>query len=177
MSPTLLSLQVMLADSCKKAPDLASRMEKAAMIVALHTIKEIPDNPTFFAVPSLDTANGSDAKFYTTGTTCDCVDYKQSKAPKGFCKHRLAVVFQKRLEATALAFSAAQQSTFAADDARILKASDAVLAAQQETLRVEQLALEKIGALQREIDELKAANETRKIKAFAAVQALFNAIG
>lgn len=88
-------LRFEMEQSAAKTPELAHRIEKAGMIVAVKGIQAIDDKPGWFFVPSLGDESG---KGYEVGpTSCTCQDHKRG-APQGWCKHRIAVVLAKRLE-------------------------------------------------------------------------------
>jgi hypothetical protein len=62
-------------------PQIASRMERAAMIVLLRTIRA---DGTGWAVES----EREPGRFYHVDTACECQDYRRRGGP---CKHQLAV--------------------------------------------------------------------------------------
>jgi hypothetical protein len=76
-------LQVLVDRGKEARPDLRGRLERAAMIVALRNIR--PQSDGSYLVES-ERYTGC---FYRVSTRCQCVD--QSRAPDGWCKHRLAV--------------------------------------------------------------------------------------
>jgi len=185
---TLNALQTMLADAKKKAPELAARLEKAAMIVATQPIVEIAGKPGVFLVPSMEEDAHGNRKTYEAGIDCTCVDFKQGKAPKGHCKHKVAVVLFKRLEAAAAKEEAIRVAGYQSEVDRANNLSDALEAASVEMSQVQAVARQKvveaqdaaakrIMTVQRQLDDVKAANAARNTKAFTAVRALFNALG
>lgn len=101
MNVSISELREFLSAAKAKAPYLSDRLEKAACLVALHDIRAT-SNPAIFEVPSEHVDANGNRKFYSTGEECTCVDYKQGKAPKNLCKHRLAIILCKRLEESAL---------------------------------------------------------------------------
>jgi hypothetical protein len=74
-------------------PELATRLEKAAMIVLFRTVEVTDGGRHEYRVES-DTTPG---RFYRVNGTCDCQDYSH-RAPSGFCKHRLAVALVERVQ-------------------------------------------------------------------------------
>ena len=75
-------------------PDLATRLEKAALIVLFRTV-ELTD-PAHHAYRVESEAEAG--RFYTVNGVCDCPDYGR-RAPGGWCKHRLATALVERAQA------------------------------------------------------------------------------
>jgi hypothetical protein len=111
-SSTLAELQRLVADATAKAPELGTRPEKAAVILLAG--KCSPLGGDAYEVVNSD-GDGAYRVDHAAGT-CDCPDYAH-RAPvvKGakLCKHRLAVLFLRRLERPRLpSVRAARLSTF-----------------------------------------------------------------
>lgn len=84
ISAPIQKLQVLVSNGKSARPDLASRLERAAMIVALRAIRRLPDGT--YLVES----EQKPGRFYRVAAVqCQCIDH--SRAPGGWCKHRLAV--------------------------------------------------------------------------------------
>lgn len=78
------TLRTLVERGKTRQPELAGRIEKAASIVLLRAIEELPgDN---WAVES----ESEPGRLYTVAPSgCDCPD--GTRAPLGYCKHRIAV--------------------------------------------------------------------------------------
>jgi hypothetical protein len=77
------TLREIVARGKQRRPELAGRIERAAMIALFRAIGRQEDGT--FLVES-DSRPG---QFYRVNGTCDCPDH--AKAPDGWCKHRLAI--------------------------------------------------------------------------------------
>ena len=94
---TLAELARLVADATEKAPELGTRPEKAAIILLAGKVASI-------AADAYEVVNSDGDGAYRVDhavDTCDCPDYTH-RAPvvngAKLCKHRLAVVFLRRLE-------------------------------------------------------------------------------
>jgi hypothetical protein len=94
---TVNELARLVADATQKAPELGTRPEKAAIILLAGKVAPIAANA--YEVVNSD-GDGAYRVDHAAGT-CDCPDYTH-RAPvvngAKLCKHRLAVVFLRRLE-------------------------------------------------------------------------------
>jgi hypothetical protein len=87
---SLAMLRRLVRNGQQRHPDLAGRMAKAATIV---TLREITPDADGYRVES----ECDDARYYhVSPTACDCPD--APKAPRGYCKHRLAVALLVRCQ-------------------------------------------------------------------------------
>lgn len=75
-------------------PELASRMEKAAMIVLFRSVELTDAQHHEYRVES----EAEEGRFYRVNGVCECADFIH-RAPSGFCKHRLAVALVERATA------------------------------------------------------------------------------
>src|SRR5262249_14909172 len=85
-------------------PQCNGRIEKAVQIVLNGDVELLPDGKAKVASQS----NASTSYFIVNGT-CECKDY--TKAPSGWCKHRLAYGMYKRASASFKAKAAQFEST------------------------------------------------------------------
>jgi hypothetical protein len=76
-------------------PDCAGRVDRAVAIVLNHDVEVLEDGKVKVASQS----NGT-TRYVVCNGVCECRDYRDSKAPSGWCKHRIAAGLYKR--ATAL---------------------------------------------------------------------------
>jgi hypothetical protein len=94
---TIGELARLVADATAKAPELGTRPEKAAVILLAGKVAPLAADA--YEVVNSD-GDGAYRVDHAAGT-CDCPDYAH-RAPtvKGakLCKHRLAVLFLRRLE-------------------------------------------------------------------------------
>ena len=93
---TIAELQALVARAAEKVPELGARPEKAATILLSGKVAAI-DVDTYEVVSS----DGTDAYLVDHAAgTCPCPDFKH-RAPTvngaKLCKHRLAVIFLRRL--------------------------------------------------------------------------------
>src|SRR5262245_30516888 len=91
-SPWRAAFRAAVADVAAKArealPDSGPRLDAAVRLVLAGDVQLHPDG-------SATVASGSQSdKVYTVNGTCECHDF--SRAPAGFCKHRLAMGIAKR---------------------------------------------------------------------------------
>jgi predicted aminopeptidase len=77
-----------------KRPELASRLERAAMIALFRTV-ELTDPETHEYRVESEERPGS---FYRVNGVCSCADHAH-RAPGGWCKHRLSVALIERATA------------------------------------------------------------------------------
>jgi hypothetical protein len=94
---TVSELARLVADATQKAPELGTRPEKAAIILLAGKVAPLAGDA--YEVVNSD-GDGAYRVDHAAGT-CDCPDYTH-RAPTvngaKLCKHRLAVVFLRRLE-------------------------------------------------------------------------------
>jgi hypothetical protein len=84
-----------LADKARSAlPDLNGRVDAAVKLVLAGDVELLPDGTG----EVFSTTNP--ALKYRVNGSCPCPDF--SRAPSNFCKHRLALVFARRTQATQL---------------------------------------------------------------------------
>ena len=92
-NPTRTAWREAVAEIAEKAkatlPECNGRVDKAVAIVLAGDVEIMPDGKTKVASQS----NGTPEYFVVNGT-CECKDY--SKAPSGWCKHRIAAGLAKR---------------------------------------------------------------------------------
>ncbi len=84
------SIRTLVTKGAQHGPELASRLERAAMIVLFRTVQVADAAQHEYRVDS-ETEQG---RYYRVNGTCSCPDY--SRAPGHFCKHRLAVALVER---------------------------------------------------------------------------------
>lgn len=77
------TIQRLVEQGKQRRPELASRIEKAALIALFRRVE--PHEDGAYLVES-DTTPG---KFYRVNGACECPDY--AKAPDSWCKHRIAL--------------------------------------------------------------------------------------
>jgi hypothetical protein len=96
-SSTLAELARLVADAIAKAPELGTRSEKTAVILLAGKVAPLAGDA--YEVVNSD-GDGAYRVDHAAGT-CDCPDYTH-RAPvvngAKLCKHRLAVLFLRRLE-------------------------------------------------------------------------------
>ncbi len=85
-----------IADKAKQVlPECNGRVDSAVKIVLTGDVELLPDGKVRVASQSHGTT-----QYVVCNGVCECRDYRDSKAPSGWCKHRIASGLQKR--ATAL---------------------------------------------------------------------------
>ncbi len=85
-----------IADKAKQVlPECNGRVDSAVKIVLTGDVELLPDGKVRVASQSHGTT-----QYVVCNGVCECRDYRDSKAPSGWCKHRIASGIQKR--ATAL---------------------------------------------------------------------------
>jgi hypothetical protein len=85
-----------IADKAKATlPDCAGRVDRAVAICLNHDVELLEDGKAKVASQS----NGK-VVYHVVNGGCECRDYRDGKAPSGWCKHRIAAGLYKR--ATAL---------------------------------------------------------------------------
>ena len=98
--PDLSTIQALIAHGKARYPELSSRLERALVVIYFRSMERLPTGQW---VITGERGDGS----YTVaagGTDCTCPDALHC-APRGLCKHRLAVMLVERAEeeeATAL---------------------------------------------------------------------------
>mgnify|MGYP000359704696 CR=1 FL=1 len=85
-------------------PELRSRIIAAGELAALYEIRRLDPATHIYSVPSQSNALGSYTVRLGREGTCTCPDYP--RAPRGYCKHRLAVALVLRIQADAAARAA-----------------------------------------------------------------------
>ena len=90
------TVKAMTQELKAKRPELATRIEKAAQILATREVERIGRN--LYRVES-QCKPGSYHLVELGPRTCDCWDFENSRAPQGFCKHIIAVITMIRAEA------------------------------------------------------------------------------
>lgn len=110
----LSTIQTLIARGKARSPELSSRLERALVIVFFRSMEQLPGGAWVIAGEHTES-------YYTVaagGTDCTCPDAAQ-RAPRGLCKHRLAVMLVERAEeeetAAVLAHFAPQPAAMAAD--------------------------------------------------------------
>ncbi len=110
----LSTIQGLIARGKARYPELSSRLERALVIVFFRTMEQLPGGAWVITSERDDT-------YYTVaagGTDCTCPD-AMHRAPRGLCKHRLAVMLVERAEeeetAAVLAHFAPRPAAMAAD--------------------------------------------------------------
>lgn len=83
------TIRKLTGELAAKRPELASRIEKAAQILATRNVERIGMN--LFRVES-QTRPDSYHLVELGPRSCDCHDFVNGRAPQGFCKHIIAVV-------------------------------------------------------------------------------------
>ena len=108
------TIQSLIARGKARYPELSSRLERALVIVFFRSMEQLPSGAWVIT-------GERDATYYTVaagGTDCTCPD-AMHRAPRGLCKHRLAVMLVERTEeeetAAVLAHFAPQPAAMAAD--------------------------------------------------------------
>ncbi|MBV9322908.1 MAG: hypothetical protein JO352_03850 [Chloroflexi bacterium] len=76
-------LRALVERGKRRRPELATRLDRAAVIALLRTVRLLPDGT--YLVES-DREIG---RFYHVRRQCECADRR--RAPGGWCKHRLAI--------------------------------------------------------------------------------------
>ena len=120
-STTLAKLQALVARAAENAPELGARPEKAAGIILTGKVAPVDAEDRYEIVSS----DGSDAYLVDHAAgTCPCPDFRH-RAPTvngaRLCKHRLAVLFLRRLGAPARPSArVARVATFRGHQARRL---------------------------------------------------------
>ena len=85
LSAERIDYLVLLSDKlATKYPELNARLQRAVSIVRAGGVQLRGDD--LAAV-----ANGGEAPYEVTGEGCACEDFARGNAPRGMCKHRLAV--------------------------------------------------------------------------------------
>lgn len=88
-SITVQTLREMVQNLSARKPELASRAERAAQIVATRDIRQDANGQWHVESQSKP---GSFHLVNAVGTkACDCVDFTRKAAPNGWCKHLIAV--------------------------------------------------------------------------------------
>jgi hypothetical protein len=83
------TLRTLVDRGRERRPELASRIERAAFIVLMRRIEPVEGGNW------LVESDSEPGKVYAvTSDACDCQDYY--RAPKGYCKHRIAVAISIR---------------------------------------------------------------------------------
>lgn len=78
-----------------RKPELASRIERAAQILATREVRRIGRD--IYQVESQ--SNPGTFHLVTLGPrSCDCYDFVNNRAPQGFCKHVIAVITMWKAE-------------------------------------------------------------------------------
>jgi hypothetical protein len=77
-------------------PELASRLEKAGMIVLFRTVNLTDPAHHEYMVESEE----KPGEFYRVNGVCQCQDFTR-RAPGGWCKHRLATALIERAQSDA----------------------------------------------------------------------------
>lgn len=85
------SVRRLVQQGSERRPDLATRLEKAAMIVLFRTVALDGPEEHLYHVES----ESQPGRYYTVNGACDCRDYMH-RAPGGYCKHKLAVALVER---------------------------------------------------------------------------------
>lgn len=105
----LSTIQALIARGKARSPELSSRLERALVIVFFRTMEHLPTGQWVIA-------GGHNESYYTVaagGTDCTCPDAAQ-RAPRGLCKHRLAVMLVERAEQELTAREAAETAALLA---------------------------------------------------------------
>ena len=85
LSAEQIDYLVLLSDKlATKYPELNARLQRAVSIVRAGGVQIRGDN-------AAAVANGSEAPYEVTDAGCGCEDFARGNAPRGMCKHRLAV--------------------------------------------------------------------------------------
>src|SRR5919199_978630 len=84
------SIRTLVTKGKQHRPELASRLERAAMIVLFRTIQVADAAHHEYRVES----ESEQGRYYRVNGQCSCADY--GRAPGHFCKHRLAVALVER---------------------------------------------------------------------------------
>ena len=87
---TLPTLRRLVENGQQRHPALAGRMARAAEILTLRTITPEGDG---YRVQS---EREADKSYHVGPASCECPDF--ARAPRGFCKHRLAVALLTRCQ-------------------------------------------------------------------------------
>ncbi len=95
VDPSLSTIRQLVQRGKKQKPELSSRIEKALVILAFREI--LPNGPGAWLIQSDDPS-----KYYEVSAeesdrlagTCTCPDF--AKAPRGWCKHRLALLLARK---------------------------------------------------------------------------------
>lgn len=87
------AIRRLVLKGAENRPELATRLEKAAMIVLFRTVALDGPEEHLYHVES----ESQPGRFYTVNGECDCQDYTR-RAPGGLCKHRLAVALVERAD-------------------------------------------------------------------------------
>src|SRR5438309_5551786 len=75
-------------------PDCAGRVDRAVAIVLNHDVEVLEDGKTKVASQS-----SGKVVYHLVNGGCECRDYRDGKAPSGWCKHRIASGLYKRAQA------------------------------------------------------------------------------
>ena len=90
-APSPEAITRLVHQGAERRPDLASRLEKAAMIILFRTVELVDAAHHAYPVES----EQEPGRFYDVNGACECQDY-QRRAPGHWCKHRLAVALVER---------------------------------------------------------------------------------
>lgn len=89
----LETIREMTRDLAARKPELASRVERAAQILATRQVRRIGRD--IYQVES-QSKPGSYHLVQLGPRSCDCYDFVNGRAPNGFCKHIIAVLTMQR---------------------------------------------------------------------------------
>ena len=112
--PDVATIQALIARGKARYPELSSRLERALVVVYFRTMEHPPTGEWVIT-------GEREGSYYTVaagGADCPCPDALH-RAPRGLCKHRLAVMLVERAAeeetAAVLAHFAPQPAAMAAD--------------------------------------------------------------